>query len=367
MFDKASLYDDAINMSLGEPGFVTPEHIIRAGVDFLTQGKTKYTPNAGIYPFREALAEKLQRVNHIKCGPNNIIVTFGAVEALMLAMITLINPGDEVIVPDPAWPDYVAQVKMAHGIPIGAKVYEKDRFKMTAEIIEPLISPKTKMLIVNSPNNPTGAVLNREELREIAELVKRRKIYVIADEAYERLVYDGEEHVSLGAFDGLEDYILTVNTFSKAYAMTGWRLGYACANKEIVSQMIKLHENNGSCVNEAFQHAGIYALRHGDKDIEFMLGCYDKNRKLIAEGINRLRGFSCIMPKGAFYLFPNITGLSMNSVDAANYILEKTHVVTSPGIAFGEAGEGHIRMSFANDCHSIETALERLEKYFGTK
>ena len=367
MFEKASRYDDAINMALGEPCFVTPKHIIEAGVEQLFRGKTKYAANAGIYPLREAIAEKLQAKNGIRCSPDNIIVTFGAVEALMLAMITLVNPGDEVIIPDPAWPDYMGQVKMVHGIPVGAEVGEENEFKMTADIIEPLITPKTKMIIINSPNNPTGAVLNREELREIAELVKRHKVYVISDEPYERLIYDNEEHVSLASFDGLEDYILTINTFSKTYAMTGWRLGYACANRDIISHMIKLQENNGSCVNEAFQYAGIYALKNGDKDVEYMLSCYKKNRALIVDGINQLNGFSCLMPKGAFYVFPKITELGMNSDDAADFILEKTHVVTSPGSAFGAAGEGHIRISFANDYNTIEKALDRMKQYFGMK
>lgn len=367
MFDKAALYDDAINMSIGEPGFITPEHIIKECADSLYRGETKYAPNAGIPALREAIAEKLRAFNHIGCESRNIIVTFGAAEALMLAMIALVNPGDEVIIPDPAWPDYLGQVRMVNAVPVGAKVGEDNGFKMTADVIEPLITDRTKLVIINSPNNPTGAVLNGEDLKKIAELVKRHKVYVISDEPYERLIYDGEKHISLGSFGGLDDYIITVNTFSKTYAMAGFRLGYACANEEIVTQMIKLHENNGSCVSAAFQYAGIRALKHAEADVETMRQFYDKNRRRVVEGLNRLKGFSCALPKGAFYAFANIRGLGMSSCEAADLILEKTHVVTAPGNAFGEAGEGYIRICFANDYRSVEATLERLEKAFGTK
>ena len=368
MFEKAVLYDDAINLSVGEPGFITPKHIIQVGVDNLLKGKTKYTSNAGILPLREALAEKLQNDNGIKCDPlKNIIVTAGATQALMLALLTLVDPGEEVIIPTPAWPNYLGEVLMAGAIPVRALVTEDNEFKMTAEIIEPLITDKTKLIMLNSPANPTGAVLNGEEMGKIADMVRRRKVFVISDEPYERLIYDGVKHVSLGSFPGMEDYVVTVNSFSKTYAMTGWRVGYACANADIMANMIKLHENMLSCVNEAFQFAAIRALKEGESDVEYMRECYDKNRKLVVERLNHIKGITCQMPAGAFYAFPNIKQLGGNSFDVANMILEKTHVVTSPGAAFGSDGEGYLRLSYANDYESLEKAMDRIESALGSK
>lgn len=368
MFEKAVMYDDAINLCIGEPGFITPKHVIDVGMEYLEKGKTKYTPNAGIPPLREAVAEKLNRENGIPCeGRKNIIITQGATQALMLALITLADYGDEIIIPDPAWPDYLGQVYMANAVPVMAKLTEENGFRMTAEVIEPLITPKTKVIMINSPSNPTGAMLDEEDLKRIAEMVKRHKVFIISDEPYERLVYDDNKHVSLGSFPGLEDYLVTINSLSKAYAMTGWRVGYACANEEIITNMIKLHENMVAGVNEAFQMAAIHALKHADADVERMRQSYVKNRALVVDGLNRIKGFSCQEPQGAFYAFPNVKEIGGKSFDVADMILDKTHVVTSPGSAFGEAGEGYLRISYANDFESLEIALDRLAKTFGTK
>ena len=368
MFEKASLYDDSINMSLGEPGFITPPQIIRVGADNLLQGKTKYTPNAGIQPLRQAVAEKLREENGIACDPDkNIIITAGATQALMLCMVTLVDAGDEVILPDPGWPDYLGQVLMANAVPVAARLTEARGFKMTADVIEPLITPRTKLLMLNSPSNPTGAMLTADELRDIADLVKRRNIFVISDEPYEKLVYDDNVHVSLGSFPGLEEYLITVNSFSKTYAMTGWRVGYVCANAEITANLVKLHENMIASINEAFQWAAIEALRSGREDVERMRQSYAKNRELVVAGLNRIRGVSCLNPQGAFYVFPNVSGLGANSVEVADMILAKTHVVTSPGSAFGPGGEGHLRISYANSYDALAAALGRLEKAFGVK
>ncbi len=367
MYEMASCYEDSINLCIGEPGFITPKHIIKVGADNLLAGKTKYTPNAGILPLREAVAEKLRTENHIPCNPDQIIITAGGTQALMLALITLVDHGDEVIIPNPEWPDYLGQVLMAGATPVSAVLTEENRFKMTAEVIEPLITPKTKLIMLNTPANPTGAMLSADETEAIAELIKRRKVFVIFDEAYERLTYDGNRHVSLGSFPGLQDYLVTINTFSKTYAMTGWRVGYACANEEITARMVKLHENMVASVNEAFQLAAIRALESAASDVEMMRQTYDKNRKLIVEGLNKLKGFSCLNPQGAFYAFPNVKEFGGSSTEIAGMIFEKTHVATAPGSAFGSAGEGYLRLSFANDYESLEIALNRLEKAFGCK
>lgn len=368
MFELASKYDDAINLTLGEPGFTTPDHIIEAGIKGLKERKTKYTPNAGIMELREAIAYKLLKENGIKCDPEkNLIVTAGATQALMLAMVTLVNPGDEVIIQGPNWPDYRGQIDMVNAKTVYAKVDEKNDFKMTADVIEPLITDKTKLIIINSPSNPTGGVLDYDDLKEIAELVKKYKIFIISDEPYEKLVYDGFEQKSLAAFDGLEDYVLTINSFSKTFAMTGFRVGYICANEKIVSNLVKLHENMIASVPEPMQMAAIEAVYHGDEDVAEMVKYYDRNRHLIVDGLNEIKGFSCLCPKGAFYVFPNITGFGMSSRETAEYILEKTHVVTSPGDAFGPDGEGYIRICYASKYEDIKEALDRMKKAFGTK
>lgn len=368
MFELAKKYDDSINLTLGEPGFITPDHIIEAGVKSLRAGKTKYTPNAGIKELRDAIAYKLLKENGIKCDPDkNLIVTAGATQALMLAIVTLVNPGDEVILQGPNWPDYMGQIDMVNAKAVFAKVDESNDFKMTADIIEPLITEKTKLIIINSPSNPTGGVLDYEDLVKIADLVKKYKLFVISDEPYEKLVYDGFVQKSLASIDGLEDYVLTINSLSKTYAMTGFRVGYICANEKITENLIKLHENMVASVPEPMQMAAVEALYNGEEDVKRMVEYYARNRDLIVNGLNEINGFSCVCPKGAFYVFPNITGFNMSSTEAAEYILEKTHVVTAPGNAFGPLGEGYIRICYASKYEDIKEALNRMKAAFGTK
>lgn len=368
MFEMKKNYPDAIDLTLGEPGFPTPDHIIEAGIQGLRDKKTKYTPNAGIKELRDAISHKLWVENGIKSDPDkNIIVTAGATQALMLAMVTLVDPGDEVIIQGPNWPDYRGQIDMVNGKTVYAHVDEKNGFKMTADIIEPLITEKTKLIIINSPSNPTGGVLDYEDLVAIAELVKKYKLFVISDEPYEKLVYDGFEQKSLAAIDGLEDYVLTINSLSKTYAMTGFRVGYICANETIISNLIKLHENMIASVPEPMQLAAAEALLHGEADVAEMVKYYDRNRRTIVEGLNRIKGFSCVMPRGAFYVFPNITGFGMTSSEAAEHILRKAGVVTAPGSGFGEGGEGYIRICYASKYEKIQQALEQLERAFGRK
>ena len=366
MFELAKKYPDSINLTLGEPCFPAPDFVINAAVQGLRDGKTKYTPNAGIRELRVAIADKLWRENAIKADPDkNLIVTAGATQALMLAMVTLVNPGDEVIIQGPNWPDYKGQIDMVNGKTVYAKVDEFNGFKMTADIIEPLITEKTKLIIINSPSNPTGGVLEWEDLLKIAELVKKHKIFIISDEPYEKIVYDGFVQRSLASIPGLEDYVLTINSLSKTYSMTGFRVGYICANARIVENLVKLHENMIASIPEPMQLAACEALYRAEDDVKRMVEHYDRNRRLIVDILNRLKGFSCHCPKGAFYVFPSIKGLALTSVDAAEYILEKTHVVTAPGSAFGPDGEGYLRICYAADYENLKEATERLERMFG--
>ena len=369
MFELAKNYDDSINLTLGEPGFTTPRHMIEAAVESLRAGKIKYTPNAGIKPLRDAIAHKLLVENGIKCDPDkNLIVTAGATQGLMLAIATVVDKGDEVIIQGPNWPDYKGQIDTVGAKTVYARVSEENGFKMTADIIEPLITDKTKLIIINSPSNPTGGVLDEQDLKAIAAIVKKHKIFIISDEPYEKLVYDGFEQKSLAAVDdGLEEYVITVNSLSKTYAMTGFRVGYICANERIMQEMIKLQEFMIASIPEPMQMAAVEALYNGQKDVDEMVAYYDRNRRLIVNGLNRINGFSCHKPRGAFYVFPNITGFGMNSVETAEYILEKTHVVTAPGSAFGPDGEGYIRICYASGYEDIQEALRRMETAFGIK
>ena len=369
MFELAGKYTDAINLTLGEPGFITPEHIINAGVKSLLAGKTKYTPNSGIKELRDAIAWKLRTENGIACDPDkNLIVTAGATQGLMLAIATLVDKGDEVIIQGPNWPDYKGQLDIVGAKTVYARASEENGFKMTADIIEPLITKKTKLIIINSPSNPTGGVLDENDLKKIAELIKEYGIFVISDEPYEKLVYDGFEQKSLAAIDdGLEDYVITINSLSKTYAMTGFRIGYICANERIMQEMIKLQEFMIASIPEPMQMAAAEALYNGQKDVDEMVAYYDRNRRLIVDGLNRINGFSCHNPKGAFYVFPNIKGFGMSSVETAEYILEKTHGVTAPGSAFGPDGEGYIRICYASKYEDIEEALRRMSSAFSAK
>lgn len=369
MFELARKYEDSINLTLGEPGFATPDYVIDAAVASLKAGKTKYTPNAGIKSLRDAIAVKLKKENGIVCDPDkNIVVTAGATQGLMLVISTLVDEGDEVIIQGPNWPDYKGQLDTVGAKTVYARVSEENGFKMTADVIEPLITDKTKLIIINSPSNPTGGVLDEQDLKEIAALVKKYGIFVISDEPYEKLVYDGFVQKSLAAVDeGLEDYVITINSLSKTYAMTGFRVGYICANERITAELIKMQEFMIASVPEPMQEAAVKALYDAEKDVIAMVEYYDRNRKLIVNGLNAINGFSCHMPKGAFYVFPNITGFGMSSVEAAEYILEKTHVVTAPGSAFGDGGEGYLRICYASKYEQLAEALARLEKAFGRK
>lgn len=364
MFSRAGAYNDVINLGIGEPDYPTQEKIIQAAIDALKGGLTKYTPNAGIPELREALMKKLARENGLKgSGGGNVIVTTGACEAIILSLFAVTDPGDEVIIPVPSWPNYIGQVMLAGLSPVVVPTFEREAFHLNCEFFENAITEKTRALIINSPSNPTGAVLTGDELEKIGMVARKHDIVVLSDEPYEKFVYNGRDHVSMGSLDGMEEYVLTINSFSKTYTMTGWRVGYVHGPENIVSKMGKLQENFSSCVNTPSQYACIEALNVSEKEINKMRSTYAARRKIIVEGLNSLPNVSCAWPEGSFYVFPNISLLGRSSREVAIEWLEECRVMTVPGTAFGSAGEGYLRMSFAAGEEAILEAIERLRAF----
>ena len=366
MFDKAKTYDDALYLCIGEPGFTTAKDVCQVAADALLAGDTKYTQNAGLYELREGIAEKLRVENKIPVSSvNNILVTVGATEALFLAIMAMVNPGEEVIYLDPGWTNYIQQIQMAGGIPVPVKTQEEMGFRVKAVDIEAAITENTKLLLLNSPCNPTGALLTRKDYEDIATVVKKHRLMVLCDEPYEKIVFDGNQHVSLASLPGMFEHCITINCFSKTFAMTGWRVGYVCAHEDVIAQMAKIQEPVCSCVSGALQKGCLYALNHSKEYIQVMMDTYKKNRDIMVSALNTFKGFSCHIPPATFYAFPNIKALGKSSQDLANEILEELHVVTTPGSAFyGSVGEGHLRLSFASSTEVMERALDRMAKKF---
>ena len=363
MFELAKDYDNVVNLCIGEPGFTTPTNIIDAGKKALDEGHTKYTSNAGVIELRRVLSEKLKKDNGIDSDPeNNLIVTTGAGEAIILTLLALINDGDEIIIPDPSWPNYLGHIATVGGKVVQVSTFEDDGFSLKADAVKKAITDKTKVIIVNSPSNPTGAVMSKEELIKIGKIAKENDIIIISDEPYEKLIYDGLTHFSLGSLEEFKDNVVTINSFSKTYAMTGWRVGYANGPQYIINAMVKLQENISSCVNSSAQQACIEAIAGKQDAVHKMIEEYKNRRDILVKGLNEIEGVSCISPKGAFYAFANIKALGMSSADAAKTIIKEVQVVTTPGSAFGLAGEGYLRFSFASSTEDIVEALSRFKK-----
>jgi aspartate/methionine/tyrosine aminotransferase len=363
MFELAKDYDNVVNLCIGEPGFTTPGNIINAAKKALDDGYTKYTSNAGVIELRRALARKFKIDNGIDADPDNsLIVTTGAGEAIILTLLALINDGDEIIIPDPSWPNYLGHIATAGGKVVPVTTYEEDGFILKADAVKKAVTDKTKVIIVNSPSNPTGAVMTKEELIEIGKIAKENDIIVISDEPYEKIIYDGLTHFSLASLEEFKDNVVTINSFSKTYAMTGWRVGYANGPQHIIKAMVKLQENLSSCVNSVAQQACIEAISGKQDAVHKMVEEYKSRRNILIKGLNELEGVSCIVPKGAFYAFANIKALDMSSEDAAKAIIKEVQVVTTPGSAFGSAGEGYLRLSFASNTEDIIEALSRFKK-----
>lgn len=364
MFELADKYENVVKLCIGEPGFPTPDFIIQAGQEALEKGYTKYTSNAGIQMLREAIARKMDRENHIQADPQTeIIVTAGGVEAVLLAFLVTVGRGDDVLIPDPSWPNYPEQVRMACGNPVRIPTYEVDNFVPLAENIEKAITPRTRVLVLNSPNNPTGAVIPREEMMRIRDVVLKYNLTVISDEPYERLIYDGNEHISIASLPDMKEHVITVNTFSKTYAMSGWRVGYGVGPRNAIQAMVLLKEYTSSSVNAAAQYACAAALDRAESDIMRMVNGYQHNRDILIQGLNECKGIVCPVPKGAFYAFANVKGLGMTSQELAEDLVKEVQVVTTPGTAFGNCGEGYLRFSYASSEKDLREALHRLKQY----
>lgn len=361
-FDLAAEMDDVISLGVGEPDFVTPDHIRKVGIETLEKGQTHYTANAGLIELRREISNYIKRSTGVEYNPaNEIIVTVGGSEAIDLAVRAVVNPGDEVLVPEPSFVCYKPIATLAGGTAVPVVTTVENKFKLRAEQLKAAITPKTKLLILPYPNNPTGAIMTKEDLEEIAEVLRGTDILVLTDEIYSELTY-GREHVSILSIDGMAERTIYVNGFSKAYAMTGWRLGYATAPVEIMRQMIKIHQFGIMSSPTTSQFAAVEALRNGDADVKLMRDEYDKRRRTIVDGFNKI-GLTCFEPEGAFYVFPQITSTGMDSNTFCETLLNQEKVAVVPGNAFGASGEGFIRCSYAYSVESIKLALERIEKF----
>jgi len=364
IFDMARGIPDLVHLELGEPDFPMPDHITEAAIQALRNGFTKYTPNAGIEELREAISEKLKRENEIDAEPNGeILVTAGSMEALSMSILSTVNEGDEVVIPDPGYVSYLAQVLFAGGVPVPVPLMEDDDFRLTVENLQKVVTTKTRLLMMNHPSNPTGATSRQEDLKEIADFVTDRNILVLSDEPYERFIYPGGRHHSIAALPGMLERTITVFSFSKTYAMTGMRVGYAVSGRELIRQMTKLQEHYVACVNSVAQKAAIAALRGPQTCVDDMLREYTRRRDVVLDGLSRIQMITCRKPAGAFYAFPNISKSGQDSRTFVRNLLKEAKVATVPGVAFGKLGEGHIRLSFATSTENIKEALKRMGEY----
>jgi aminotransferase len=361
-FDIAATMEDVISLGIGEPDFVTPSPILEAGVSSLHRGETQYTSNSGTVELREALSRHLNKHYRVQYEvESEILITVGVSEALYLAMTAVLDPGDEVIIPEPCFVAYAPEVTFAGGVPVMVPTYVTDDFQVTAETIEKAITPKTKALLLGYPNNPTGAVMTREIMTDVTALAEEQDLLVVSDEIYDRLVY-GIEHVCVPALPGMRDRTILLGGFSKDYAMTGWRIGYACANPDLLAAMRKVHQYTIMSAPTTAQAAALAALEVGESYVEEMRQEYDRRRRLIVDGFNTL-GLACFEPRGAFYAFPSIAASGMSSDDFAWRLLEEQEVALVPGNAFGESGAGFVRASYATAYEDIEEALNRIETF----
>ena len=367
VFEKALQYKDTINFGIGEPGFATGRNVIDATYAAMNNGATKYVSNAGLQPLREAIVAKYRKEQGIECAPANVHVFNGATHALLMAMLCTMDPGDEILIPCPYYAAYIGMADVACVGIVDVPVYEKDKFHVKAENLEKCLTPKTKAILINSPSNPLGSVTPAEDLKQIAEFAIAHDLWVIADEPYEALLYDGAKHVCLGSFPGMAERTVICNSVSKTYAMAGFRIGYCVAPEEMCMQMTRVQSSMISSVAAPMQYAALEALTGPQDYVAEMVAEYDKRRKIMVEGLNRLKGFSCLAPEGAFYTFPNVTETGMNDRDLAFYLLETTGVVTVPGSAFGTYGEGSLRVSYCTEAEKIVEGLDRMARLLGTK
>ena len=364
-FDIMAEMDDAISLGVGEPDFQTPWHIRDAGIYSLEKGFTKYTPNAGLSDLRRAICRYLKRRFDLEYQPiGQTLVTVGGSEGLDLAFRCLLEPGDEVIIPTPSFVCYGPLVSMIHGVPVYVETRVENEFRLTPEELKAAITPRTKILVLPFPNNPTGGIMHREDLEALAEVLRGTNIMVVSDEIYAELTY-GQHHVSMANIPDMYERTIVINGFSKAYSMTGWRMGYVCGPKELIAAMTKLHQYGIMSAPTTSQYAAIEAMEHGDRDIETMKQEYDGRRRFLVDGFRQL-GLDCFEPRGAFYVFPCIRSTGLSSEEFCDRFLEQEHVAVIPGSAFGPGGEGFVRACYAASMKNLTEALTRLERFLGT-
>ena len=365
-FDLAATMKDTISLGVGEPDFITPYHIRNAAINSIVDGETQYTPNRGLLALREEISGYLQKRYQITYDPQKeILVTVGASESIDVALRALISDGDEVLVPEPSYVSYSPSVIFAGGTPVGVETRENTDLRLSAQRVREAITPRTKALILPYPNNPTGAVMGREELEELAQVVRERELLVISDEIYSELTYGGE-HVSFASLPGMWPYTLTINGFSKSFAMTGWRVGYICGPGELISVMNKIHQYGILCAPRQGQAAALEALRsgreNGYEDVMQMRENYNRRRRLMVDGLRKM-GLHCFEPRGAFYVFPSIQSTGLSSETFCERLLQEKRVACVPGTAFGPCGEGYIRCSYATAVDKLNVALERMADF----
>jgi aminotransferase len=361
-FDLANEMDHVISLGVGEPDFKTPFQIRQAGIESLEKGRTWYTANAGLLELREEIARYLKRRFDLSYrGKEEVVVTVGGSEAIDLAVRALVAPGDEVLIPEPSFVCYTPIVQLAGGVPVAIETKEEDQFKLTPKALLEAITDRTKLLVLPYPNNPTGGVMRREDLEPIAEILRDRNIMVLSDEIYAELTYHGR-HVSIASLDGMWERTIVVNGFSKAYAMTGWRLGYAAGPAPVIKQMTKVHQFAIMSAPTTSQYAAVTALREGDESIERMVVEYDMRRRLVVDTFRRM-GLSCFEPEGAFYVFPCIQSTGLTSEEFCERLLRAKHVAVVPGDAFGASGEGFVRVSYSYSVKHLIEAMKRIREF----
>ena len=361
-FDIVSEMKDAISLGVGEPDFDTPWRIREEGIYTLEKGKTFYTSNAGLKELKVEICKYLDRKVQVQYDyRNEVIVTVGGSEGIDIALRAMLDEGDEVLIPQPSYVSYLPCTILANGVPVIIPLQEKNEFKLTAGELEAAITPKTKILIMPFPNNPTGSIMTKEDLEPIVEVVKKHDLYVISDEIYSELSYQGD-HVSIASFEGMKERTILINGFSKGFAMTGWRLGYACGPKEIIEQMVKIHQFAIMCAPTNSQYAAVEALRNCDEEVQEMREAYNQRRRFLMSEFKRM-GLQCFEPYGAFYVFPCIKEFGMTSEEFAMRFLDEEKVAVVPGTAFGDCGEGFLRISYAYSIEDLKEALGRLDKF----
>jgi len=353
---------DIVHLEIGEPDFDTPRNIKDAATKALNEGYTHYVPSAGIPELRQAIADYISKTRNLKVTPEEVVVTPGGKPIMFYTILALVNPGDEVLYPNPGFPIYESLINFVGAKPVPIPLEEKNDFSLDREYVKKMITKKTKLIILNSPENPTGGVLSREDLKVVADSISgRNDAFVLSDEIYSRMIYEGK-HESITAFPGMKDKTILLDGFSKTYAMTGWRLGYGVMHKDLALKVAQLMTNSNSCTSAFTQMAGVEALTGPQNEAERMVSEFKKRREVIVDGLNKVKGITCKKPRGAFYVFPNIEGTGMDCRKLGEHLLNNAGVAVLPGTSFGKYGEGHLRLSFANSVENIKKALERIAR-----